>query len=119
MLADPQSVTINAVPFSLARISTEPNKGIYQDVTGAVQERVSQSYGKRTRRAIQLQHTKIAPDPFVPAQNVNFSMTVSLVFDIPKTGYTATEAKQIWDGLNAQLSAGSGAMVTKVLGGEN
>lgn len=119
MLADPQSVTINAVAYSLARISTEPNKGVYQDATGAVQERVSQSYGRRTRRAIQLQHTKIAPDPFVPAQNVNFSTTVSVVFDVPKTGYTTTELKQIWDGFAAQLAASSGAMVTKVLGGEN
>lgn len=119
MLTDPQSITINAVPYTLPRISSEPNKGTYQDATGAVQERIAHSNGRRIRRAIQLQHKKIAPDPFVPAQNVNFSTTISVVFDIPVTGYTATELKQIWDGLAAQLAASSGAMVTKVLGGEN
>ena len=119
MLADPQSITINAVGFSLAKTSSEPNKGIYTDPTAAVQGRVAHTYGRRTRRAIQLQHTKIAPDPFVPAQNVKFSSTISIVFDIPPTGYTPTELKQIWDGLANQLSASSGALVTKVLGGEN
>ena len=119
MLADPQSITINAVPFSLPRTSSEPNKGTFTDPTSAVQERVAHTYGRRTRRAIQLQHTKIAPDPFVPAQNVKFSTTISVVFDIPPTGYTPTELKQIWDGLAVQLAASSGAMVTKVLGGEN
>jgi hypothetical protein len=46
-------------------------------------------------------------------------MSAYVVFDLPPTGYTPAEAKAIWDGFAAQLAASSGALVTKVLGGES
>jgi hypothetical protein len=42
-----------------------------------------------------------------------------LVIDVPVTGYTVTEAKQVVDGLIAALNASSGALITKLIGGEN
>jgi hypothetical protein len=42
-----------------------------------------------------------------------------MVFDVPLLGYTVTEQKQVVDGFIAQLNASSGALITKVLGGEN
>lgn len=80
---------------------------------------VAHSYGKRTRRTIRLDHSKIAPDPMISAQNIKHSMSVYLVSDTPTTGYTVTEAKQIVDALVAFLTATSGARVTQLLGGEN
>lgn len=119
MLSDPQSVTINAVAISLPRTSSGNNSGTYTAADGTVVETVNHTYGRRTRRAVKLQHSKIAADPLISAQNIKHSMSCTVVFDTPVTGYTAAEAKQVWDGFAAQLAASSGAMVTKVLGGEN
>jgi len=119
MFTDPQSVTINAVAIPLPRTSSGDNKGVYTSADGLVQETAVHSYGRRTRRSIRLQHSKVAPDPLISAQNIKFSMSCSLVVDVPPTGYTATEAKQVVVGLIAQLNASSGALITKLLGGES
>jgi hypothetical protein len=119
MLTDPQSVTINSVAISLPRTSSEKNSGTFTANDGTVVQTVNHQYGRRTRRAVKLSHSKIAADPLISAQNIKHSMSCTVVFDVPVTGYTVAEAKQVWDGFAAQLAASTGAMVTKVLGGEN
>lgn len=118
-LADPQSVTINAVAHSLKRTSSGTNTGAFTTNDGLVKETVSHSYGRSTRHLLRLDHSKVAADPFVPAQNAKYNMACYVVFDVPKTGYTVTEQKQVIDGFIAQLQASSGALITSVLGGEN
>nr|UJQ85976.1 MAG: hypothetical protein 2 [Leviviridae sp.] len=119
-LSDPQSVTINAVANSLPRVSTGQNVSEYRKDDGNVILAISHQYGRRTRRAVRLQHKKIAADPLTAGINVEASMSVTLVIDTPKTAfYTNTEAKQIADALLAYLTASSGAKVTSVLGGES
>jgi hypothetical protein len=117
--SDPQSVTINAVANSLPRISSGVNSGKFQKDDGNVGLTVSHAYGKRTRRTIRLDHSKIAPDPLISAQNIKYSMSCYIVVDVPVTGYTIAEQKQIVDALTAYLTASSGARVTQLLGGEN
>jgi hypothetical protein len=117
--ADPQSVTINGSANSLPRVASGENKGTFRKDDGTVSLTVSHSYGKRTRRVIRLDHSKIAPDPFVASVNVKLNAGVYLVVDTPDVGYTVAEAKQIADGLIAYLSASSGARLTQLLGGEN
>lgn len=46
-------------------------------------------------------------------------MGVTITVDVPVTGYTIVEQKQVVDGLIAYLSASSGAKITQLLGGEN
>jgi hypothetical protein len=46
-------------------------------------------------------------------------MSVSLAVDVPLTGFTIAEQKQIVDALTAYLTASSGSKVTQLLGGEN
>lgn len=115
--ADPQTVTISAVAQTLARVSQDPNGTFLKD-DGLVKLTVGQTVAKRTRRLIRLDHSKIAADPLISAQNIKYNMGVYLVFDLPSTGYTVAEAKAISDGFIAYLSASSGAVVTKLLGGE-
>lgn len=117
--ADPQSVTINAIAKSLARISSGPNSGIFQKDDGEVKLSVSHAYNRRVRRTIRLDHKKIAADPLMPSTNTQYSMASYLVVDLPVVGYTVAEAKQVIDGLTAYLTASSGARVTQLLGGEN
>jgi hypothetical protein len=119
MLADPQSVTINAVANSLPAIARGVNNSSYQKDDGTVKLSISHQYGKRTRRTVRLDYSKIVADPLVPTQNQKVSMSTYLVIDTPLTGLTITEQKQIVDALTGYLTATSGANVTKVIGGES
>lgn len=117
--ADPQSVTINAVANSLPRTSSGVNTGEFRKDDGLVKLSVQHSYGKRTRRVIRLDHAKIAADPLMASVNVRLNMSAYLVVDVPETGYTVAEAKQIVDALTGYLTATSGARTTQLLGGES
>jgi hypothetical protein len=116
--ADPQSVTINSVAQTLPRISSGVNTGAFQKDDTTVKLSVNHQYGSRTRRQIRLDHKKVAPDVFT-ADNTTYSMSAYLVVDVPTTGYTIAEQKQIVDALTAYLTASTGAKVTQLLGGEN
>lgn len=118
-LSDPQSVTINAVAISLPRTSSSVDAGSFTSNDGTVKETISHQYGKRTRHLFRIDHSKIAPDPLISAQNIKYGMSFYVVADVPVTGYTVAEAKQVIDGFIAQLNASSGALITKLLGGEN
>lgn len=117
--SDPQTVTINAVAQTLPRTSSGVNAGVFTKDDGTVKLSVSHQYAKRTRRTARLDFSKIAADPLISAQNIKYSMSAYLVVDVPTTGFTVAEAKQIVDALTLYLTATSGAKVTQLLGGEN
>lgn len=119
MLADPQTVTINAVAQTLPAIVRSTNSSAYQKDDANVKLGISHTYGGRTRRVARLDFKKIAADPLISAQSILYSMSSYLVIDTPITGFTVAEAKQIVDALVAWLSASSGANITKILGGES
>lgn len=119
--SDPQSVTINAVANSLPRVGSGENTGSFRKDDGNVVLSVKHSYGRRTRRQVRLDFSKIAADPLISSQNIKYSMSVFLNVDVPVTGFTIVEQKQIVDALTAWLAAGAGAAnsTTRLLGGEN
>lgn len=119
MYADPQSITINAVANSLPRVSTNGASSLYQKDDGNVKLSISHAYNKRTRRVARVEFKKTAQDPLFPAQNTPYNMMAYVVVDVPPTGFSVTEQKQIVDSLTAWLSASSGANVTRLLGGES
>lgn len=117
--ADPQSVTINAVATSLPRTSSGKDTGGFASSDGTVTMSVSHSYGKKTRRVIRLNQSKVSADVLIPSQNVKSSMAVYMVVESPVNGFTNTEIKYLVDALTGYLAASSGAKVTQLLGGEN
>lgn len=117
--ADPQSVTINAVAVSLPRTGSRDNAGSFSSSDANTKLLVSHAYGKRIRRVARIDSRKVAADPLFPAQNTPYSMSFYVVADVPTTGYSVTEQKQIIDGFLAWLTASSGAKITQLLGGEN
>lgn len=119
MFADPQSITINTVANSLPRVGTTGTSSSYSKDDGSVKLDIRHASNKRNRRTARVEHRKNAPDPLFPAQNTPYHMACYLVVDVPPTGYTVTEQKQIVDALVAWLSASSGANVTRLLGGES
>lgn len=117
-LADPQSITISGATTSLPRTNVGNCEAEYTSADGNITLKVSHVRGRRNRRMVRVDHRKVAADPLTSA-NTEFSMSTYMVFDVPKVGYTATEAKAVADGLIAALNASSGALITKVLGGES
>lgn len=117
--ADPQTVTVNAVPITLARSGSALNQGTFQSADTLYSMSVSHTYGRRSRRALRFNISKISADPLVPSQNLRSSASIMLVVDQPVNGYTVAELKQAVDGFVAYLSGSSGARVSQLLGGEN
>jgi hypothetical protein len=117
--ADPLSVTISAVTTPLPRISTMEDESIYQSNDGLIQVQASHDSGKRYRHLLRINHSKLAPDPFRPTENVKVSMSNYIVFDVPVAGYTATEAIAVYTGFKTLYTATSDALITKLLGGES
>lgn len=118
-LADPQSLTIAGTAHALPRTSMSVNAGIFTSADGLVKETVShQLGGKRTRHLIRVDHRKVAADPFIGSVNAEYGMSAYLVVDVPAVGYTIAQQKEVVDAFMAQLAASSGALVTRVLGGE-
>lgn len=117
--ADPQSVTISGTPISLPRTSVGEDISEYVSGDALTQLTASHKYGKRARRMLRLDTSKLTTDPFRPSENVKVSMSLYMVFDLPPAGYTATEAKAVYDGFKAQYTASSDLLITKLLGGES
>jgi hypothetical protein len=118
--ADPQSITIApASALSLPRISVGDDVSEYQSGDGLVKLSASHQYGKRTRRMMRVDVSKLTADPFKPAENVKVAMSLYMVFDLPPAGFTATEALAVYTGFKTQYTASSDLLVTKLLGGES
>jgi hypothetical protein len=118
-LSDPQSLDIGAGAVSLPRVSTLGNSSTYQAGDGLLKLALSHQYGKRTRRVIRVDASKLAADPFIPAQNSIVSMSCYMVFDLPVSGYTPTEALGVFNGLSALQNASSDAVTVALLGGQS
>ncbi len=119
MLADPQSVTINSVANSLPTVTRGVGTSVYKKADETVKLTVAHQYGKRTRRSVRLDFSKVAADPLISAQNIKYSMSVYLVVDIPITGFSITEQQYIVDALTGWLTTSSDVHTIAVLGGES
>jgi hypothetical protein len=116
---DPQTVTISAVTTPLPRTAVGDDRSEYTSADGLIQMIASHDYGKRTRRMLRLDTSKLTSDPFKPSENVRVGMSVYLVFDLPPAGYTSTEALAAYTGFKTQFTASTDALISKLLGGES
>lgn len=115
-LTDPQSVTINAVPYSMARISTDATKSVYATSDGNVKMTVSHQTSKdRARRMVRIDKRIIAADPLT-AENAYLTASVYVVIDEPSFGFADADLDYIVQGFKTWLSTGN---VTAVLGAQH
>jgi hypothetical protein len=116
MFADPQSVTINAVPVSLPRVSIGTSDATYRSADETVQLRISHLTAKgRKRRMARLDQTVIAADPLT-AENKSQRAGIYVVIDEPDFGFDDDDLDYLADALIAWLSS---ANIAKLLGGES
>lgn len=118
-LSDPLVAKISGVDASHNRVDTGGGRSVYRLADGTATITVSHSSGKRNRTAIRIDREKLAADPFVPAVNQSVSMSVTLVVDSPKAGYSNSERGDAIDTLVDLITRGSGANRTKIIGGES
>lgn len=117
--SDPQSITISGTAISLPRTSTGSGTSSYQSADGLVTLTASHAYGKRTRRVLRVDHSKLTADPFIPAQNTKVSMSNFIVFDLPPAGYSNADAQAVYNGFKTLFTASTDALIVKLLGGES
>lgn len=118
--ADPQTLTIApASAVSLPRTSVGDDNSEYTSADGLLNMVASHTYGKRTRRMLRVNTSKVSPDPFKPSENRKVSMSYYIVFDLDPTAYSAAEALAVFVGANTQITASSNLLITKLLGGES
>lgn len=115
MLADPQSVTVNAVAISLPRTANGPTNNVYTSADGNTSMTTKQNTtATRFRREVRLSNRKIAADP-ISAVNAEKGLSVYLVIDEPRSGFSDAEIGYHIDALKAWLTS---ANYNRVLGGE-
>jgi hypothetical protein len=117
--SDPQSVTIGASTISLPRTGVGQDTAAYTSADGLTKLSASHAYGKRTRRTIRLDSSKLTADPFIPATNTQVGMSAYLVVDLPKAGFSVSDQTDVVKALMNALSASTYAELTKLLGGES
>lgn len=115
MLADPQSVTVNAVAIPLPRTQNGVSVNVYTSADGVTTLTTKQNVtASRFRREIRLSQHKVAADP-ISGLNKDLGVSVYLVVDEPKSGYSDAEIGYLIEALKTWLSS---ANYNKVLGGE-
>jgi hypothetical protein len=117
MFTDPQSITVDSVEQTLARISSAGATSVYREDVGEFSLRISHEERKkgRNKRFISVMQTKVAADPFNSSINQEYIARVSFKIDAPVVGYTAAELEDLSLALAGWLTS---ANVLKVLGGE-
>ncbi|DAD50027.1 coat protein [ssRNA phage Zoerhiza.4_3] len=116
---DPLSFTLSGVTTPLPRTYSEGSESHYSSADGLIVVTASHTVGKRARRMIRTDISKLAPNAFTPDENVERSMSVYMVFDLPSDGFTNAEALAAYVGFKTLITATSDALVTKLLGGES
>lgn len=117
--SDPLSITIAGITSALPRVSVGEDSSEYQSSDGLIVVSANHNYGKRTRRVLRLDTSKLTADPFKPAENVKVSMSNYIVFDTPPAGFSAADVLAAYVGFKTLFSATSDAMIVKLLGGES
>jgi hypothetical protein len=115
VLADPQSVTVNAVAIPLPKTSIGPTVNVYTSADGVTAMTTKQNVtSSRFRREVRLSQHKVVADP-ISGLNKDLGLSVYLVVDEPKSGFSDAEIGYLIDALKTWLSS---ANYNKVLGGE-
>jgi hypothetical protein len=115
MLADPQSVTINSVATSLPKTINGPTSNSFTSADGNTSMVTKQNTtATRFRREVRLSQKKIAADP-ISAVNKEIGLSVYVVVDEPRAGFSDVEIKYLIAALTGWLTS---ANQDKILGGE-
>jgi hypothetical protein len=120
MFADPQTLTVNADPKVMPRVSNAGYESIYRTAQGVYALRVSHDLqAKKERHLVEFSRKDLVTNPYSTLQQ-DAILKVQLVIDNPNWGLISdTEITYCVNALCAWLTASSSAAVTKLLGNES
>lgn len=113
--ADPQTITVATVAQTLALIGRDQSGSTFQKDDQAYKLSISHAKKTRTRHVMRIDFRKIAADPLVSANNVEYSGAVTLTLDVPNVGYSTTEQKDIVLALADYLKSSSNQPIIKLV----
>lgn len=114
--ADPQTITVNAVPLTLNKVRVEGQKTVYSTADEELKLTISHQESKgRTRRMARLDKRVVATNP-LSSVNEYKSTGIYLVIDEPEYGFTDDELDDVVQGLTAWLTS---ANVLKILSSQH
>lgn len=116
---DPLAINVGTGSVSLPRTGVGDHSAEYTSADGLVVVSASHDLGKRFRRVLRVDVSKLSSDPFKPDEIVKRSMSHYVVFDLPTDGFTSVEVLAAYSGFKAMYSASSDALISKLLGGES
>jgi len=119
-LADPQSITVNAVAKSMPRITSSGQNSTYQmgDQTFGLNVKhtpFSKDKKSRVKSLASFTQRKVVADPLT-AVNDYENLIISVQIDRPLAGFTSTEVDQMVTGFKSWLDS---TMVGKLYGQES
>lgn len=113
---DPQTITINTVGNSCARVKSDGTRTEYAKSDGELKFTIShQDTKSRYRRMMRLDQRVVAENPLT-AENEYKNLAVYMVIDQPEYGFDAADIDYLVQALSDWLTT---ANVLKVLGGEH
>jgi hypothetical protein len=104
MFADPQSVSINGVAKSLARISSDGQKSIYRSIDGVWTLTISHQTlsNGRIRTMYRLDQRAVVTNPLDSSNDYDTLSTYTVV-DRPDFGFTQTNVEHQLLGMNLEI----------------
>jgi hypothetical protein len=103
MFSDPQSITINGVAKSMARIAIDGFKAIYSTADELFKLTLSHTKSKgRIRSMVRVDQRAIVADPLTSVNDYE-TLGVYLVVDRPDYGYTQAQVDYVIAGLKTWL----------------
>jgi hypothetical protein len=121
MILEPLTITINAVPFTLARVQSgsvlNATPSVYQTVDEKLTLTVTnqKTKGGRVRHLIRLDVRELVTDPITSVTDWD-SVSYTWTIDRPVYGFTVTQVDQHLAALKAWSTT---AIITKIYGNES
>lgn len=106
MLNDPLVITIDSVPYNLARTQPGELSSVYQNSDLTISEVISHqsTKGGRFRRLVGITFRKVVTDPLT-SENDYDDLRINVVIDEPGYGFDDSEVQDIWAGHAALVTA--------------
>lgn len=118
-LPDPiPTITVAAVTYDLARVSTSDDKSVYRTANKLDQLTISKSEKNRLRYSVRFDRKKVAATPFDASLNQEYRWSAYTVLDVPSNGVSVAEAQALNQLLAAFMVAGTPDYDSRVLQGE-
>lgn len=120
MLADPQTITLNAVANNLNRVGNSETSAVYRNSDGTLELRTFRTTLKNraTRHGCSVTQNLVVADPLADGVNLNRSSTITFSMVVPEVGFDAATRLLLIDAVLDWLRASTDAVPVALTNGQ-